>query len=500
MRTRRRCLLGLAAGALAVTGLVVVPGTAAAQGRGLDWQPCPDAKGVDCATVEVPLDWAKPGGEKIHIGLARRKAKDPDHRIGSILMDPGGPGGSGVDVVKQTEVFTDQVNARFDVVGFDPRGINTSTQLKCDTQLSQDAMNARHPTNQAEFDRLADLNKRLYDSCREHSGALVDHADNLHTVRDLDAVRQALGERKLNYLGYSYGSLMGQQYAEVFPHRIRAMVTDGNMDHSLRSTKDFMFTETEPVEKNFLEFAGWCDRSAECALHGQNTKAVYGDLREKAKAGKLVDPQTKQPIDFYSLSQLAFGVNSPQGWTRLATNLKALKDGNGVLDMTAAADVSENPYPAIWCSDWGFGVKDFAEYARLRGALAKKFPNIQWSPYVDHALSCVGSPVKYTNPRKPLDIDHAPPLVMIGNVHDPATVYRWNRTAAEQSGAHLITYEGWGHTAYHPGRSQCVNDAVDAYLIDLKVPRDGLSCPSLEKPGVVGTQSMEPLTAGPYRA
>jgi pimeloyl-ACP methyl ester carboxylesterase len=286
--------------------VAAAPPIAVAEEPAIDWIPCAGAEGVDCATIEVPLDWSEPDGQTIHIGLARRPAKDPANRIGSVLMDPGGPGGSGVDTVMNSDVFTEEVNARFDVVGFDPRGINTSTQLRCDDELGRQALDARHPTNQDEFDALASLNRQLHESCREHSGALVDHVDNLHTVRDMDAIREALGEEKLTYVGYSYGSLMGQQYAEEFPERIRALVLDGNMDHSLRTAWDFMRTETESVEKNFLEFAEWCDQTPDCALHGLDTKATYGALRERAKAGDLTDPSTGQPIDFYRFSQTAF--------------------------------------------------------------------------------------------------------------------------------------------------------------------------------------------------
>lgn len=495
-------LLGVLAGVLLLTGTVLVPSDAAAASPGIDWRPCPDAAGVDCATIEVPLDWSDPDGESIHLGLARRKATDPEHRIGSVLMDPGGPGGSGVGTVKSGNVLPERAAARFDLVGFDPRGINTSTRLNCDGDLSQQALDARRPASQADFDRLADLNQRVYDSCRNYSGALVDHADTLHVAKDMDAIRARLGEEKLNYVGYSYGSLMGQQYAELFPHRIRAMVTDGNMDHSLDSAWNFMRTETEPVEHNFRQFADWCDASAQCALHGMGTRAAYADLRKRAKAGTLTDPKTGAPVDFYALSQIAFSVNSPQAWTQLADSLKALHDGRGAItaDRTAAAQVANNPYPAIWCGDWDYPIADFDEYAQLRGRLARQFPNIQWSPYVDHALTCAGSPQKTTNPQRPLDIEGAPPLVMVGNVHDPATVYRWNRTAARQSGAHLITYQGWGHTAYRrDGPSQCIRDAVNAYLIHLTVPERGLSCPATEKPSAASaTADLSPLGAGPF--
>jgi pimeloyl-ACP methyl ester carboxylesterase len=500
--THKRSLLAFVAGTLVATGVALTPGTAAAA-PAIDWQPCPDAEGVDCASIEVPLDWAKPNGEKIHIGLARRPAKDQANRIGSILMDPGGPGGSGVESVKQYDTFTDAVNARFDQVGFDPRGVANSSQLLCDVDLAQQSDEAKHPASQAEFDHLASVNRALHDSCRANSDGLAEHVDNLATVRDMDAIRAALGEKKLNFVGYSYGSLMGQQYAEKFPNRIRAMVMDGNMDHSLRTAWDFMRSETAPVERGFLEFAKWCDTTPACALYGEDTKAVYADLKERARAGTLTDSDG-EPMDFYDLAGSTFGgVMYPVAWGSVATYLADLRDGTATTTTASFGEVMNVPYPSIWCSDWKYPVKNYNHYKLLRNKLSRAFPNVEWSPYVDHAMTCVGSGTKTTNPQRRLDIDDAPPLVMIGNLHDPATVYEWNLAAARQSGARLITYEGWGHTAYgNGGPSDCVNKAVDDYLINLKPPSRGLRCPATEVPDsgsmTANTRAIHPQV-GPYR-
>jgi pimeloyl-ACP methyl ester carboxylesterase len=498
---RKRSLLALLASTL-VAGVAAVPATVAAEPEAkpgtstINWGPCPDpdVEGVDCATIEVPLDYANPRGEKIRIGLARRPATDPSKRIGSVLLDPGGPGGSGVAMVMYGSGVTPAAAERFDQIGFDPRGINTSTQLLCDVDLAQQSDAAKHPTNQAEFDQLATVNRALHDSCRANSGGLAEHVDNLHTVRDMDAIRAALGEKKLTFVGYSYGSLMGQQYAEVFPHRVRALVMDGNMDHSLRTAWDFARTETAPVEEAFVEFAQWCDTTPTCALNGLGTVATYNDLKARAKAGTLVDPEG-QPVDFYRLAGAAFGTTIPQVWSYVAQELRWYYDGTGGPTVNAAMAAIDNvPYPPIWCSDWRYPVRDYADYAGIRARLAQKFPIVEWSPYVDHMMTCVNSGTKTTNPQKPLNVKGAPPIVMIGNLHDPATVYEWSKTAARQSGARLITYEGWGHTVY--GFSPCVNEAVDDYLINLRPPRWGLRCPSLDEPGLAaattGSRTMVP--------
>lgn len=482
---RKRSALAVLASALLGTGLVTTPGIATAEPSApqINWQPCgEDAPGVDCATIEVPLDYARPRGEKIHIGIARRPATDQSKRIGSLLMDPGGPGGSGVGAVMSGDVVTPDVAARFDQIGFDPRGINTSSQLLCDVDLQQQSDQAKHPTNQAEFDQLASINRRLHDSCRANSGGLADHVDNLNTVRDMDEIRKALGERKLTYVGYSYGSLMGQQYAEMFPHNVRALVMDGNMDHSLRTAWDFARTETAPVEEGFREFAQWCDTTPSCALYGLDTTAVYTQLKARAKAGTLTAPDGTK-VTFYDLAGNTFLVVIPQAWSFVAENLRALRDGTPTPPAAASAlaEIANDPYPSIWCSDWRYPVRDYDDYARIRAGLTKLYPIMEWSPYVDHMMTCVNSGTKTTNPQRPLRVHGAPPIVMIGNLHDPATVYPWSQAASRQSGARLVTYEGWGHTAY-TGPSACVNSAVDDYLINLKPPARGLSCPSEDQP------------------
>jgi pimeloyl-ACP methyl ester carboxylesterase len=497
MRTRR--LLMLLAGTL-VAGAVVVPGTAAAEPVStIDWKPCgKDAPGVDCATIDVPLDYARPRGEKIHIGLARRPAKDPSKRIGSVLLDPGGPGGSGVAFVMGGDAVTPAVAERFDQVGFDPRGINTSSQLLCDAGLSDQADAAKRPANQADFDHLAAVNRALHDSCRANSGALANHVDNLHTARDMDAIRVALGERKLTFVGYSYGSLMGQQYAELFPRNIRALVMDGNMNHSLRSPWEFARTETAPVEEGFREFARWCDSTPACALYGLDTTAVYTQLKARAKAGTLVDPDGN-PVSFYALAGSTFSVVIPQVWSYVAENLRWLWDGTGTARLGAklAAEVDNITYPTIWCSDWTWPVRNYAEYAGIRAGLTRQFPIMEWSPYVDHLMTCVNSGTRNTNPQRPLRVHGAPPLVMVGNVHDPATVYPWSLAASRQSGARLLTYEGWGHTAYGYD-IQCVNNAVDDYLINLHPPRRGLRCASIDEPALATARTQRHLPTGQF--
>jgi pimeloyl-ACP methyl ester carboxylesterase len=501
--TRHLTAAGSAA-VLAVTLLAAAPAAAGPGRHGIDWQPCPDAAPevtVECATIEVPLDYDRPWGEQIEIGLARRQALNPDEKIGTILMDPGGPGGSGVQDLLEYHPLNGEAAERFDIVGFDPRGVNTSTRVVCG-EAAFDAVNAIGvPGDQAAFEALEAANAALTADCRERTGNLFDHVSNLDTVEDMERIRRALGEGKLNYLGYSYGTIMGQQYAEAYPRRIRTMVLDGNMDHSLETVWDYMSTETAAVEENFAAFAQWCESTAACALHGDDVGAVYADIKAEARAGTLIDPATGGPLDFYALSmQYTFAANSPQAWPALAEAYAAMRDGTalqGIAALQAEAEIDGLFYPA-WCQDYGWQIEDYDELASLQRRLTAAYPNVEWTPYDNYALTCVGSGIEHTNEREELDIDHAPPIVFIGTEHDPATVYDWTLAAAEQADGHLITYEGYGHTVYS-GVSPCIDDAVNAYFMHRTVPRAGLSCPNLDFPEVGAlAERQAPPTAGPF--
>ena len=482
--------LTAAACSTALTGGLLAAAPAAAgihDSTDIDWQPCPDLEPgqvVDCATIEVPLDYSAPDGQTIEIGLARRQATDPERRIGTILMDPGGPGGSGVAAVSAYNPLTDDLAERFDVVGFDPRGVNTSTEVLCGAEEISEVERIGIPTDQESFEALEAANAALAADCRERTGPLFDHVDNLHTVEDMERIRLALGEGDLNYLGYSYGTLMGQQYAATYPEHVRSMVLDGNMDHSLKSAWEFMGTETAAVEENFISFAQWCESDRSCALYGEDVSEIYSDLKARARSGELTDPETGAPLDFYGLFSYMWSVNSPSAWEDLGLLLEAIQEGQGL----TSASLLEEPEPVgnlyfpAWCQDWGIGIADFDEFTELTGKLAAEYPNVEWTYYNEAALTCVGSGIEHTNPRGELEVDDAPPLLFLGNLHDFATVYPWTEAVVEQSGGHLITYEGYGHTVYS-GITDCVDGPVDAYFTDLTLPEEDLTCPNLDHPG-----------------
>ncbi|MEV4116734.1 alpha/beta fold hydrolase, partial [Nonomuraea sp. NPDC049695] len=195
---------------------------AAASTASISWQPCTEDATVDCGTLTVPLDWGNPDGEKIQLALARRKATNPSARIGSLVVNPGGPGGSGKQIVLKDRLpFSSEITSRFDIVGFDPRGVAGSHPIQCSQDLASQAPDP-FLKSQADFERLLAFNQRYKQDCRARTGPLFDHVDTLSVARDLDTMRQALGDDKLSFYAISYGTLIGQIYAERFPGRVRA--------------------------------------------------------------------------------------------------------------------------------------------------------------------------------------------------------------------------------------------------------------------------------------
>lgn len=228
-------IAGLCSALLAVVLTVpLAEGVGVQQLGPIEWRQCPEDRAVSCGTLQLPVDWSEPGGATFDLALARRVATDPARRIGALFVNPGGPGGSGVSfALAAAATFSPEVLQRFDIVGIDPRGVARSHPVVCSADALGQPGDTALPRSPAEFAALVAFNRRLAADCRQHTGPLYDHVDTVSVARDIDAVRAALEEDEINWYGASYGTLMGQLYAELFPGRIRSMVNDGNMDHSL---------------------------------------------------------------------------------------------------------------------------------------------------------------------------------------------------------------------------------------------------------------------------
>ncbi|MFF1815765.1 alpha/beta fold hydrolase [Kribbella sp. NPDC058245] len=421
-------------------------------------------KGSECATLQLPVDWRDPNGPTLGLAIARRTAKKD--RVGALVFGPGGPGDSGVDRIKTgISRFSPDLQDRFDIVSFDPRGIARSNPVKCTASLYA-AMPSPLVPDQAGFDALIDYNRRLAADCRAHTGPLYDHVDTWQTVRDVDAIRRALGESRITFHGSSYGTPLGAQYAETHPQHVRAMVLESVLDHSLATPRQFLDPQAASVQDSFDEFVKWCDQTTTCALHGQDVRARWKELRTQA-----ANPFNASFVVFRQL----YG---PQ-WNTLATILKS-----GVIP-TQPPPTTELVANTLvpFCQDWNLQVRTYRDYKALLDRLARNNPDMPYPGQFMAISLCLGAP-KANNPQHRLDVHNLKTPVLLANaIHDPATAYTMAQSVQRQLGRNgvLLTYEGWGHGSYYKGT--CMTSTVDNYLINLAVPRPGTTCAAVPPTG-----------------
>lgn len=449
----------------------------------LVWKTCKGTPKVQCAKVKVPVDWSDPDGPKISIALARRKAGNPDRRIGSLLVNPGGPGGSGVDTIKGSfdKNLPASVRARFDIVGFDPRGVGASSPLLCPpSRLTAKDFDPRTPQ---QFAALRATNRKEGLACAEPTGPVFGHLDNKSVVRDMDVIRAALGEAKLTYYGISYGTLMGAQYAQMFPDKVRALALDSVMDHSQSTAREFLVSETRASQDAFDQYAKWCSGSKKCLVRKPGARKVFGKLYSEAVRGKLLEPGTKQkilPLDLVLETQYFFA--SP-AYANLSERHRNLLEGrlpdSELPARTAGWATEEEALPAaddIFCSDWNLPLGSYNEFRAIRREMAKVAPDMRANVNaLASVLRCQGWPNPATNPQEPLTWEGVPPVLLLNTRHDPATPYSWARNVARQTGATLLTYAGAGHGVYAK-KSPCLKTAVAQYLLNRRVPAAGTVC------------------------
>jgi pimeloyl-ACP methyl ester carboxylesterase len=467
-KTVRAVLTGALVSGLVLTG--VNAATADATPR-LDWGPCEENAEVECASVTVPIDWSRPSKGTIEVAVARRAATDPAARVGTIVYMPGGPGGSGVNAILDGTRFPDEMAARFDLVSFDPRGTNRSSPVQCDADLVREMPNTA-PDAGATLADVQAWTKNIARSCREHTGPLLDHLDNVSVARDIDALRMALGDRKLNLYGSSYGTLAGQMYAEQFPHRVRTMVLDSVFDHSL-STQDLLTTEARAMEDSFGQFADWCAANPACVLHGQDVHALFGELWDRAVRGELHEPGSDRPIDPITLvSQTGNFFYGPR-WEAAAERLKALYDQ---APQVTATNVELAQFPiAAFCADHNTKISSEREWNRLWRLSNAAAPTMRTHFAWPVIGMCSVWPAQTNNPQHRTDVDGGPTILLMNSLYDPATPHEWATSVEDQiDDSVLLTYEGWGHGVL--GANDCMVSAALDYLVDRVAPAEGSRC------------------------
>jgi pimeloyl-ACP methyl ester carboxylesterase len=488
---------------------LVIPGGVAAAGAqtpaaGLNWAPCPPADAsaatpgvaadsdLECATLQVPLDYADPDGEQISIGMNRLPARDPAQRIGSLIFNPGGPGGAGsIPVAQQargTSVFTDAVLDHFDVIGMDPRGTGTSTPVRCDPDVWNEYV-SRFPEDEAGYAQLRTHTQAVGESCLRLTGPLLGHLDTVSAARDMERVRLALGGEPLTYLGLSYGTELGATYAQLFPDTIRVMVLDGALDHAQRPLA-MLDNEARAYENELERFAAWCDETATCALHGQDVLAVYDALVAAADETPIPAPGCAEPgfcqagvtgedIRFAVQGLLLFTHPTPafglSGWEGLAQALAAAQAGDASAFGSYRAQSETDPNYAglaIECVDWDTDIATYDDLAAHETFARIIAPHSQGATQTWTVLTgCMGWPVPVVNPPAPWHVEGTPPILIVNATYDPSTAYVWAQLMREQiADSVLLTRIGDGHTSYLlPGESE-TRDAIDHYLLTGETP------------------------------
>ncbi|MFF5793215.1 alpha/beta hydrolase [Paeniglutamicibacter sp. NPDC012692] len=452
----------------------------------LEWTKC--GEGLECAKITVPMDYSKPEGETMTLAMNRLPGKDAQ---GSLLVNPGGPGGSGLDLVKDagTTLFGPDLQRNFDIVGFDPRGVGSSTPVKCETPAEQDA------SRQEEFDTstdagLAILRKasaKYAEQCAQRTGPSLGFVDTVSAARDLDVMRALVGDKQLNYLGYSYGTYLGAHYAELFPHNVGRLVLDGALDPTL-SDEEITFDQAVGFENEIRAYMQNCLDSGNCPFTGNLEEALTqlrGVLAGVERTPMVASDGRTVPINDF-MNGFILPLYNNDSWFALTEAMRDVIAGN-VDNIQFFADLAagreeDGSYPsngnaafsAINCLDYPMNPNIEAMRAQERALIAAA---PVFGKYV--AFGAIGcQDWKYPPKGKPgvLKAAGAAPIVVVGTTGDPATPYKWAEALSEQlDSAVLVTFKGHGHTAY--GRSnKCISDAVESYLIDGKVPADGLTC------------------------
>ena len=450
----------------------------------LAWRGC--GGGFSCASLLVPLDYAKPSGPTLRVAVIRQRSTG-SHR-GSLIVNPGGPGGSGVQFVRQAAFAFDGVTRHLDLVGFDPRGVGASKPIRCLTTAQLDAYFHLdlEATAGAARTRLVNLSRGFADGCWRRNGAYLSHVGTIDAARDMDVLRAALGDRKLTYYGASYGTYLGAKYAQLFPTHIRAMVLDGAVNPAFNTVADDI-DQSKGFETNLDDFIAWCTRHGSCPLGASKATAMrnLGRLVARLRADpERVGSRLLGVGEFWA--GLAEGFYDTSEWPGLRTALAQARRGNGAgMLQYFDALVDRRPdgsYDNLMESNMAINCVDRESPTSLAGFDAARQQAVAASPHFGIAILYSSLPCAYwhvspVERAHPVQARTASPIMVIGTTHDPATPYANAVAFTHQLGppAFLVTLVGDGHTAYFRG-NDCISGLVDPYLTSARVPRGSPRC------------------------
>ncbi|MCL6672154.1 alpha/beta hydrolase [Streptomyces panaciradicis] len=465
-------------------------------GQKLSWRDC-GVPGFQCATMKAPLDYAHPGGGDVKLAVARKKATGKGKLLGSLLVNPGGPGGSAIGYLQQYAGigYPAEVRARYDMVAVDPRGVARSEPVECLNGRQMDAFTQTDttPDDQRETGELVDAYKKFAEGCGAHSAGLLRHVSTVEAARDMDILRAALGDRKLTYVGASYGTFLGATYAGLFPERVGRLVLDGAMDPTL-SARRLNLDQTAGFETAFQSFAKDCVRQPDCPLgHKGTTPAQVGRnlsaFFKKLDAHPLAtgDADGRKLGEALATTGVIAAMYDEGSWPQLREALtSAMKDGDGagllVLSDSYYERDGQGRYSNLMFANAAVNCLDLPGAFSSPEQVEKALPSFEKaSPVFGEglawaSLNCAYWPVRATGEPHRIEAKGAAPIVVVGTTRDPATPYRWAQSlAAQLTSGRLLTYQGDGHTAYGRG-SDCIDSAIDTYLLRGTPPAKGKRC------------------------
>lgn len=443
----------------------------------LQWKECDQQTGFQCATMNVPLDYDQPdSGEEVRVAVARKTTKSDD-RIGSLLVNPGGPGASAIEYLQQAaaNTYPAQVRERYDMVAVDPRGAGQSQPVKCGMEYAHDPT----PQTGAEINAMTTAAKKFAAACREQAGALLGHVSTVEAARDMDVLRALLGDDELHYVGKSYGTLLGATYAELFPSRVGRLVLDGAVDPAV-DAREKLRVQAHATEVGFQSFVKDCVRRADCPLGASVSDAElrFEELMRKLSAAPLPTKRDGRTLnELHAYAGVSATLGETDSWPELRTALAAAIDGDGtgLLLLSNGAENPDDSNTAVRCLDQPPAMRGPKDVQKALPSFEKASPHFgavsAWE-----GLDCAYWPVQATSEPHRIEAKGTDPVLVLGTSRDPSTPHEWAKSLADQldSGL-LLTYDGDGHTAYTRG-SSCIDAAVNTYLLTGKPPTDGNRC------------------------
>lgn len=466
------------------------------------WGPCVDESVTDdtfeCGTITVPLDPTAPGGDTLDLALIRLPATDAENRVGAVLTNPGGPGGSGFDFIANagTTLVSDMGLENFDLIGFDPRGVDRSNGLRCVSDAEFDATIYLDPTPDTPEEQAASdaADDAFEQGCIDNFGDTLVQYSTVNTAYDMDAIRAALGDEQISYLGISYGTYLGAVYATLFPERVRVLVLDAAYEPTGDSVEEQYSTQLQGFDEAFKNWATWCETTESCTFRSADVEADWDALRVQmdttpapAADGRLANEAVFETATYSALY-------SESQWPFLAQALTDARNGTGdklfVLADSYVGREEDGSYATIQQS---IGIISCAsgldpelpdDPEALAQQLRELSPRFAASVSADDfADSC--APLMPNVVAPTLSFTGDAPVLVIGGLNDPATPFRWSQEMTEKMGANarLLTFTGEGHS--QTITSSCVTDWEAQAIVDLTLPDEGAICdpdPPIVKP------------------